>query len=96
MVGEDTPAVRVFNLIGLMKHLPVFTSLDAAKTALELGQKPRAERPLGWLSDLELVTEREAAQTGSDAATRRLDDAIAEQDARRQDADGTPNDYAES
>ena len=84
--GEGTEATRVLRLVGLMKRLPVFDSPAAALTALEIGQKPRAERPLRWLTDLELAAEREAAQTSSDAATRRLDRAIAEQDSRRRDA----------
>jgi anti-anti-sigma factor len=87
--GEDSEATRLLTLVGLIRWLPVFESPAAAMTALELGQKPRAERPLRWLTDLELAAEREAAQTSSDAATRRLDDAIAEQDTRRRDADAT-------
>lgn len=85
--GEDTVATRVLALVGLMERLPVFSTSAAATTALELGRKPRSERPLRWLTDLELAAEREAAQTGSDAATRRLDDAIAEQESRRLDVD---------
>jgi hypothetical protein len=38
------------------------------------GKKPQAERPLRWLTDLELATERDHAQASSDAATRRLDE----------------------
>jgi anti-sigma B factor antagonist len=92
MVGDaDTQATRVLTVAGLMKRLPVFSSGDAAMTALKLGQKPRWERPLSWLTDLELLTEREEAQASSDAATRRLDDAIAEQTTRRDDADTRPN-----
>jgi anti-anti-sigma factor len=92
MVGEaDTQATRVLTITGLMKRLPVFASRDAAVRALELGQKPRGERPLSWLTDLELAAEREDAQADSDAATRRLDDAIAEQTTRRDDTDTRPN-----
>jgi hypothetical protein len=40
---------------------------------------------LRWLTDAELAAERDAAQASSDAATVRLDEAIAEQDTRRQD-----------
>ena len=89
--GKDTEPTRVLSLAGMMKRLPVFDSPDAAMTALELGRKPRPERPLRWLSDLELHTEREQAQANSDAATRRLDDAIAEQDTRRDNASATPD-----
>jgi hypothetical protein len=87
--GKDTAATRVLSVVGLMKRLPVFDSRDAAMKALEIGQRPRSERPLRWLTDLELATERDAAQTGSDAATRRLDDAVAEQTTRRRDAETT-------
>jgi anti-anti-sigma factor len=84
MVGaRDTPAARVLSLIGVMDRLAVFDSAAAASDALRVGKKPRAERPLEWLTDLELAAEREQAQAGSDAATRRLDEAIAEQDARK-------------
>jgi anti-anti-sigma factor len=71
------------------ERLPTFSSLDAATAALQAGKKPRSERPLRWLTDLELASERELAQAGSDAATQRLADAIAEQDARRQEASGS-------
>jgi len=87
MVGEDTEATRVLGVVGLMKRLPVFSTREAATTALEIGQKPRSERPLKWLTDRELAAERQEAQTSSDDATRRLDDAMAEQDTRRRDAD---------
>ena len=84
--GEDTEATRILSLIGLMKQLPVFDSHATAVRALEMGRRPRAERPLRWLTDLELAAEREAAQSHSDRATRRLDEAIAEQDTRRREA----------
>ena len=88
VVGEaDTAATHVLTVVGLMNRLPVFASRDTAIAALELGQKPRSERPLRWLTDHELAAERETAQTNSDAATRRLDEAIAEQDTRRRDDD---------
>jgi anti-anti-sigma factor len=86
--GRDTPAAKILTLIGLIDRLPVFDSLGTAALALETGQKPRSDRALRWLTDLELAAEREEAQAGSDAASRRLDGAIAEQDARRTDADG--------
>jgi anti-anti-sigma factor len=86
MVGDaDGEATRVLTLVGLMHRLPVFASRDAAVRALELGQTPRGERPLRWLTDLELAAEREDAQADSDAATRRLDEAIAEQATRHHD-----------
>lgn len=84
--GEDAEATRVLSLLGLMKQLPVFESHEPALRALEMGRKPRAERPLRWLTDLELAAEREAAQSHSDRATRRLDEAIAEQDTRRRES----------
>jgi anti-anti-sigma factor len=85
--GRDTPAARVLTLVGLITRLPVFETVDAATLALQTGQRPRSQRPLRWLTDLELAAEREQAQASSDAATRRLEDAIAEQDARRHDID---------
>jgi anti-anti-sigma factor len=89
--GTDTPAARVLGLVGLLKRLPVFATRDAAKAALDQGRRPRPERPLTWLTDLELATERDDAQIGADAANRRLDDAVAEQGSRAQDADTPPN-----
>jgi hypothetical protein len=41
---------------------------------------------LEWLTDLELAAERKAAQSHPDRATRRVDEAIAEQDTRRREA----------
>lgn len=79
--GEDAEATRVLAMLGLMKQLPVFDSSAPAILALELGRRPRAERPLRWLTDLELAAEREAAQSHSDRATR-----IAEQDTRRRES----------
>jgi anti-anti-sigma factor len=89
--GVDTPAARVLDLVGLLKRLPVFGTRGAAKQALEQGRRPRSERPLKWLTDLELATERADAQTRADAASRRLDEAIAEQDLRAQDPDTAPD-----
>jgi hypothetical protein len=63
----------------------VFTTVAAGTEALRLGQKPRPERPLRWLTDAELATGRKEAQTDSDAADRRLDKAIAEQAERRRE-----------
>jgi anti-sigma B factor antagonist len=84
--GTDTPAAQVLALVGLLKRLPTFATPNAAKVALGHGSQPRAERPLRWLTDLELATEREDAQISADAANRRLDDAETEQQSRR-DAD---------
>ena len=88
LVGaRESPAARLLALVGLIDRLPVFRSVDAATAALRNGRMPRTERPLRWLTDLELAEEREQAQAGSDAATRRLDAAVAEQEAREQDPD---------
>jgi anti-sigma B factor antagonist len=90
LVGDpDSPASKVLKLVGLAERLPIFSSLDAAMAALQAGKKPRSERPLRWLTDPELASEREHAQAGSDTATQRLADAIAEQDVRRQEAAGS-------
>jgi anti-sigma B factor antagonist len=92
VVGRvDTPAARVLGLVGLLKQLPVFATRDAAKAALEEGRRPRPERPLRWLTDLELATERDDAQIGADSANQRLDDATAEQGSRARDADTSPD-----
>jgi hypothetical protein len=40
---------------------------------------------------LELATERDDAQISADAANQRLDDAVAEQASRTQDADTAPD-----
>jgi anti-anti-sigma factor len=89
--GVDTPAARVLEAVGLLKRLPVFASQDAAMLALEQGRQPRATRPLGWLTDVELATEREDAQTDADAANDRLRGAIEEQESRGNDADPAPD-----
>jgi anti-sigma B factor antagonist len=89
--GPETAPVRVLEIVGLLKRLPVFESREAAKLALEQGRKPRTQRPLGWLTNLELATERDEAQTHADAANARLRDAIAEEDARAEDADPAPD-----
>jgi hypothetical protein len=91
VVGRpDTPAARVLEAVGLLKRLPVFATRQAAKLALEQGRQPRTTRSLGWLTDLELATERDDAQTHADAANDRLRGAIEEQDSRRNDADRAP------
>jgi anti-anti-sigma factor len=89
--GADTPAARLLGLVGLLKRLPVFATRGAAKAALDQGRRPRPERALTWLTDLELATERDDAQIGADAAEQRLDDAVAEQESRAQDTDTTPD-----
>jgi anti-anti-sigma factor len=89
--GPDTAAARVLDVVGLLKRLPVFTTQQAAKRALEQGRQPRATRPLGWLTDLELATERDDAQTHADAANDRLRGAIEEQESRHDDADRGPD-----
>jgi anti-anti-sigma factor len=89
--GADTPAARLLGLVDLLKRLPVFATRAAAKAALDLGRRPRLARPLTWLTDLELATERDDAQTDADAANQRLDDAMAEQESRAQDPDTTPD-----
>lgn len=81
--GPETPAARILGLVGLLKRLPVFPSREAARAALEHGRLPRNARPLGWLTDQELATEREDAQIVIDAAQQRLDDAVDEQDKRK-------------
>lgn len=85
VVGEDTPAERLVDLIGLKTRLPIFQHRDAAYTALLEGQRARAERTLEWLTDAELATARSDAQAASDAATRRLGDITDEEQRRRQD-----------
>jgi len=85
--GTETPAARVLEVAGLLKRIPVFATREAAKLALEHGRRPRTARPLGWLTELELATEREDAQISADAANARLEDAIAEQDLRDRNAD---------
>jgi anti-anti-sigma factor len=89
--GADTPAARLLGVVGLLKRLPVFPTREAAMQALAQGRRPRPERPLKWLTDLELATERDDAQTGADAANRRLDEATAEHDQRTLQADTAPD-----
>jgi anti-sigma B factor antagonist len=80
--GAGTPALRLLTLTGVVQALPLFTSADAARTALLEGQRARGQRRLQWLTDAELATERSDAQAASDAATRRLDDIGAEESRR--------------
>jgi anti-anti-sigma factor len=74
VVGKETPAARLVDLLGLPGRLPIFTTHDAARTALLEGQRARAQRSLEWLTDAELTTARSDAQAESDTAGRRLDD----------------------
>jgi anti-anti-sigma factor len=83
VVGEETPAARLFELVGLTAHLPIFTLRTAAQKALLEGQRARTQRSLKWLTDAELVTARSDAQAASDAATQRLGD-IADEERRRE------------
>jgi len=89
VVGEHTPAQRLFELVGLSGRLPIFRFRAAAHTALVEGQRARAERTLEWLTDAELTTARSDAQAVSDAATRRLDQ-ITEEEERRQNPPQDP------
>lgn len=89
--GSETTAARVLGLVGLLERLPIFATREAATLALEYGMRPRPRRPLSWLTDLELTAERDDAQAGADAANRRLDDAIAEQDSRSKPTDPLPD-----
>lgn len=82
VVAHDTPAARLLDLVGLRDKLPVFTSRDAATTALLEGQRARDKRRLEWLTDAELHHARTDAQAASDAAGRRLDDITAEEQRR--------------
>jgi anti-anti-sigma factor len=90
--GTGTPAAKLLGLLDLLKRLPVFATRATAMAALELGRRPRHVRALTWLTDLELATERDDAQTGADDANQRLSDAVAEQESRAQDGPDTPSD----
>jgi anti-anti-sigma factor len=93
VVGEDTPAERLFELVGLTTRLPIFRLRDAAHTALVEGQRARTQRTLKWLTDAELTTARSDAQAASDLATRQLDD-ITEEEHRRTPTQAPPTDEA--
>lgn len=81
-VGQDTPASRLVELVGLNGRLPIFTSRDGARTALREGQRARDKRSLEWLSDVQLRTARDDAQAAADTAQRRLADITAEEERR--------------
>ena len=83
VVGKDTPAERLFELVGLTTRLPIFQARDAA-TALVEGQRARTQRTLEWLTDAELTTARSDAQAAPDLATRQLDDITEEEHRRRE------------
>ncbi len=54
--GKDTPTVRILTLSGVLRHLPLFTTQQAARTALQEGQRARSQRRLRWLTDADLAT----------------------------------------
>jgi anti-anti-sigma factor len=84
VVGEDTPAARLVDLLGLTGRLPIFKTGAAARRALLDGQRARAQRSLEWLTDAELNVARSDAQSDSDTVGRRLDD-ITQEERRRGD-----------
>jgi anti-anti-sigma factor len=90
VVGEHTPAERVFELVGLTARLPIFKLRAAAHTALVEGQRARTQRTLKWLTDAELSTARSDAQAASDAATCRLGDIAEEEHNRRAPTQAPP------
>jgi hypothetical protein len=85
VVGEDTPAARLADLLGLPGRLPIFKTGAAARTALLEGQRARAQRSLQWLTDAELDIARSDAQSDSDTVGRHLDDIKQEEHRRRGD-----------
>ena len=84
VVGDDTPAARLVDLLGLTGRLPIFKTGAAARTALLDGQRARDQRSLGWLTDAELNIARSDAKSDSDTVGRRLDD-ITQEERRRGD-----------
>jgi anti-anti-sigma factor len=90
VVGEETPAARLVDLLGLIGRLPIFKTPSAARTALLEGQRARAQRSLEWLTDAELNVARSDAQSDSDAASRRLDN-ITQEEHRRHDEPHDPS-----
>ena len=72
VVGEDTPAARLADLLGLPGRLPIFKTGAAARTALLEGQRARAQRSLQWLTDAELDIARSDAQSDSDTVADTL------------------------
>jgi hypothetical protein len=83
--GHHTPAAKTLAVAGVLSRLPVFGSIETAREALKHGQKPRPERPLAWLTDLELSDARDDARTAADDANRRLADLTEEQRVRREE-----------
>jgi anti-anti-sigma factor len=83
VVPDGKSAVyRLFELVGMTSVLHLFPSVATATAALREGQRARGERDLGWLTDAELVTERDDAEAASDAAEQRLTDIRDEQKRR--------------
>jgi anti-anti-sigma factor len=70
VVGDDTPAARLVDLLGLTGRLPIFKTGAAARTALLDGRRARDQRSLEWLTDAELNTARSDAQSDSDTVGR--------------------------
>lgn len=84
VVPDGNSAVyRLFELVGVTSVLHLFPSVATATAALREGQRARGERHLGWLTDAELVAERDDAEAASDAADQRLTEIDDEQ--RRRD-----------
>ena len=73
---------RLFELVGMTSVLHLFPSVAIATAALREGQRARGERHLGWLTDAELVSERDDAEAASNAADQRLTDIQDEQKRR--------------
>jgi anti-anti-sigma factor len=80
--GDETPASRLLDAVGIRSRLPVFTTGHNAMTALLEGQRSRKERSLQWLTDAELQSARQQAQRASDEAGRRLQDIDREEERR--------------
>jgi anti-anti-sigma factor len=84
VVGDDTPAARLVDVLGLTGRLPIFKTGAAAGTALLDGRRARDQRSLEWLTDAELNTARSDAQSDSDTVGRHFDD-ITREERRRGD-----------
>jgi anti-anti-sigma factor len=88
--GKDTPTVRILTLSGIIRRLPLFTTQQAARTALQEGQRARGQRRLRWLTDADLATAHTDAQTASDDATQHLQDITTEEQRRSRPAQRSP------
>jgi anti-anti-sigma factor len=76
VIGERSSVVsHTLQMIGLLKRLPVFATRDLALATLDDGQKPRPQRPLGWLSDRELDAARTEAEQDTTRGTQPQRDA---------------------